>query len=243
MGHSPSSLEYKHHGQYDITTVRRKFKKTWKQIIESTGLRYTPRTFRKIPSTEELRRDVLRVANEIGHAPIKAEYQARGRFDPETVRRRSGERRWEEAVAKIAGVSPEDIKRYQQRGGRYRTTEEWLERLRKLSLKLGHAPTTNESNKAGINAHQLCLRVGGKWVDVLRAAGIDIRSRSKYANLRSTPTETMIEDVLSLSRRLGRLPTILEYEKYGHYSCTAVRIRVGGWRKMKKFIAARLTGI
>jgi hypothetical protein len=76
----------------------------------------------------------------------------------------------------------------------------------------------------------------------LKAAGIDVRSRSKYATLRSTPTETMIEDVVYVSSRIGRLPTMREYEMNGHYSCTAVRGRLGSWRMIKEAVAEKTAG-
>lgn len=143
------------------------------------------------------------------------------------------------ALAALTGINPEEVKHRQQRGGCYRTTRDWLTRLRELSQELGHAPTTRESNEGGINAHQLCLRVGGKWVDVLKAAGIDIRSRNKYAILRSTSTEMMIEDVVYISRRLGHIPTLREYKVHGRYSCRAVKNRLGGWRRVKQAVTTK----
>ena len=143
-------------------------------------------------------------------------------------------------MTSLTGVSREEVKSHQRKGGCYRTTEEWLLRLRELSQKLGHAPTTRESNEGGINAHQLCLRVGGRWTDVLEAAGIDLRSRNKYASLRSTVTEALIEDVIAVSQRLGRPPKAWEYKAHGHYFHTMVSRRLGGWRRVKKIVAERL---
>src|SRR5262249_30471095 len=146
-------------------------------------------------STEELKRDLLRVTHELGHPPTKFEYEAHGNFDAEVVRRRSGERKWEHAAAAIGGLSVEQIKSSQARGGCYRTTEEWLRKLHGLFVQLGHAPTTKEANAAGINSHQLCLRVGGKWAEALAAARVDLRKRPKQATLLATRNEVLIEDV------------------------------------------------
>lgn len=195
LGRSPSSVEYGRHGRYDVTTVRRKFRLPWGEIVEAAGLRYTRRTSRKVPATEELRRDVRRVARELGGPPTRSEYQARGRFDAETVRRRSGMRRWEGAVAWLTGVDPEEVKRRQRRGGLYRTTEEWLSRLRDLSRRLGHAPTTAEANAAGINPHELRRRVRGGWREVIVAAEIRGPAKTEVAATRPARTEEMSEDV------------------------------------------------
>jgi hypothetical protein len=240
LRHSPSSVEYKRFGRYNVRTLQRRFSSSWSKIISSAGLRYTPRTSRRIPSTEELKRDLIRVAGELDHVPTRAQYQEWGKFDAETVRRRSGKKNWEDAVASLAGFDREEVKRQQQKGGCYRTTREWLDKLLKLSIELGHAPTTCEANEAGINAHQLCKRVGGNWVDVLEAARIDVRTRSLQAVLLSTPTVTLMEDVIRIARRLGRPPKVREYAEHGHYPYTTVRARLGGWRKVKEKVVEGL---
>ena len=243
LNHSPSSVEYKQHGRYDVRTVQRRFSLCWSRIIESAGLRYTVRTSSRIPTTKELRDDLMRVARVIGHPPIRSDYEASRSFGAEIVRRRSGKKYWEDAVASLTDLSREEIKRHQCKGGCYRTTSEWLSRLLELSQKLGHAPTTRESNEGGINAHQLCLRVGGNWRDVLKAAEIDLHSRSKHAILLSTTTEALIDDVVAVSWSLGRPPKVREYAARGRYPHTAVRGRLGGWRRVKNVVSERLWAV
>ena len=241
LNHSPSSVEYRRSGSYDVRTVQRKFRLPWSQIINSAGLRYSRRTSGRIASTEELIRDVMRVAREVGHVPTRADYQTHGQFDAETIRRRSGKVRWEDAVSTLAGFDREEIKHQQASGGCYRTTQEWLSKLHALSRELGHAPTTRDANEAGINAHQLCLRVGGKWIDVLQAADIDLQNRNKRAILLTTPTERLVEDLVAIARRLGKVPKAREYEAYGQYSHLALRGRLGGWREVKKLVTHKLS--
>ena len=241
LSHSPSSVEYKRLGRFDVRTVQRKFKVPWNQIINSAGLQYSLRTSGRIASTEELKRDLLRVARDLSHPPTRTEYQSHGRFDPETMRRRSQKKNWEDAIAWLTGFDREDIKYAQARGGRYCTTQEWLSRLHRLALDLGHAPTTRESNAGGINAHELCKRVGGKWIEVLKAANIDTHTRNKRALLLTTTTETLIEDVVAVAKRLGRTPTVSEYVAHGHYSYLALRGRLGGWRQVKKLVSQKLS--
>ena len=240
LQHSPSSPEYMRHGRFDVTTLRRRFKTSWQRIIQTARLRYTPRTFRRIPSTEELRSDLRRVVREVKHPPTRAEYEASGNFSAETIRRRSGQKLWEDAVASLINVSREEVKRYQRKGGCYRITEEWLKRLHQLSERLGHAPTTRESNTAGINAYQLSLRVGGNWVEVLKAAEIDLRTRTPHATLLSTETEVLVEDVVRVSIRLGRAARRFEYRELGRYSDTMIRSRLGGWRQVKNVVRQKL---
>lgn len=235
LGHSPSSVEYKRVGKYDLTTVRRKFGLSWKEIKELAGLRYTERTSARIPLTEELGRDLQRVAKEIGHPPTCSDYLEHGRFSYGVLRRRSGQKKWDDIVASLAGFVPEEIKRHRGRGGmRYRTTEERLAQLRDISRELGHAPTTQEANRFGLNAHDLRGRIGGSWEEVLKAAGIKLSSRTRHSILRSTQTVQLLEDVLRVARRLGHVPTMREYQLHGRYSCSTLRGRLGGWRNVKK---------
>src|SRR2546423_4082012 len=140
LNHSPSSVEYRRLGSYDLRTVQRKFNISWSQIINAAGLRYSPRTSGRIATTEELKRDLLRVARELDHPPARGDYQTYGRFDAETMRRRSGKRKWEDAVAALTGLDREEIRRQQSKGGCYRTTNEWLAKLQLLFQGLGHGP-------------------------------------------------------------------------------------------------------
>src|SRR5438874_10721867 len=241
LNHSPSSVEYKRLGSYDLRTVQRKFNISWSQFINSAGLRYSPRTSGRIACTEELKRDLLRVARELDHPPTRKDYEAYGQFDAETMRRRSGKARWEDAVAALTGLDREQIKQQQASGGCYRTTQEWLSKLHALSRELGHAPTTRDANEAGINAHQLCRRVGGKWMDVLQAGDIDLQNRNKRAILLTTPTERLVEDIVAIARRLGKVPKAREYEAYGQDSHLPLRGRLGGWREVKKLVTHKLS--
>lgn len=240
LNHSPSSVEYMRFGRYDVKTVRRKLNGSWSRIVHSAGLRYTLRTCRRIPSTQELKCDLLRVMREVHRPPKRAEYEARGSFGAETIKRRCGKKTWADAVASLADVHVEEVKFSQQRGGCYRTTDEWFLRVRELSKILGHAPTMTEANEGGINGHQLCRRINGRWVDVLEAAKIDLRTRTKHARVLGTSTEILIQDVVAVSRRLGRPAKVHEYESHGKFHYTAVRGRLGGWRKVKKIVSDQL---
>jgi len=239
LNHSPSTVEYDKLGRYHVRTIQRKYAASWTAIINSAGLCYAPRTSRRIPSTQELRCDLLRVARKLRYPPTRSDYQKYGEYGPETVRRRSRKKHWADAVAALSNLDPEEIKYRQQKGGCYRTTDEWLLKLHKLADRIGHAPTTREANNDGINPHQLRHRVGGNWTDVLIAAGIDIRNRSKHAILLSNTTERLIDDVIALSVRLGHPAKVWEYAKAGHYPYTTLRGRLGGWRKVKQIVSDR----
>ena len=154
-------------------------------------------------------KDVTRVAHQLGRAPTRAEYEPLGRFGAEVVRRRSQQKRWEDAVAVIADLDPEEVKLAQASGGkRYCMTAKRLDVLYAPAEKLGRAPTRSDANAAGINARSLCMRIRGGCADVLRAAWINPAKRSRLAVLQETLTEAMIGDVVRVAGRLGRKPTM-----------------------------------
>ena len=240
LNHSPSSVEYARSGRYDVRTVQRKFKLKWPEIINSAGLRYVARTSAEIAPTSELKRDVLRVLNELAAPPTKKEYDERGKFDSQVIMRRTGKNIWIDALISLTGLNPPELTEYRARRGCYRSTSEWLSKLNALAKELGHAPTTAEANASGINARSLCKRVGGNWSRVLEAAGIDLRQRKRYAILRETATETMVSDLVALSHRFGRPAKFREYASLGHYSAVALRGRIGSWRRLRQIVARRL---
>src|ERR1041385_5241843 len=80
LNHSPSSVEYAHFGRYDVRTAQRKFKVPWSEIVNLAGLRYRARTSNRIVTTEELRRDLLCVARQLGHVPTLGQYQRNRSF-------------------------------------------------------------------------------------------------------------------------------------------------------------------
>ena len=69
----------------------------------------------------------------------------------------------------------------------------------------------------------------------------EMGNRSKRAILLSTPTETLIEDVVAVGKRLGRTPKVSEYAAHGHHSYLALSGRFGGWRQVKKLVTQKLS--
>ena len=69
LGRSPSSPEYCWHGRYNEKTYRVKFGGSWAEIVARAGLLYTPRYCYRVPSLEELKRDLARVTRELGQPP------------------------------------------------------------------------------------------------------------------------------------------------------------------------------
>ena len=175
LGHAPSVCEYAQLGRHDVGTLRRRLGGTWRHVVErGAGLRYQPRLSYPIPSDEELRRDLRRVAALVGHPPSYSDYEELGRFNVETVKRRAGQRGWPEAVASLTGAEVEEVRRHQRLRLRYQTRAQWLGRLRRLAGELGRAPTTREAIARGISAARVRERTGVGWAEALREAGVEV---------------------------------------------------------------------
>lgn len=79
-------------------------------------------------------------------------------------------------------------------------------------------------------------------MDVLTASKVDLRKRGRRAQLLSIPTDALIEDVVRVSRRLGRPAKAREYESQGDYSAVMLATRLGGWKQTKRIVSQRLYG-
>ena len=165
--------EYALRGCHDVGTLRRRLGGTWRCVVErGAGLRYRPRLGHPIPSDEELRKDLRRVAALVGHPPSYSDYKELGRSNVETVKRRAGHRGWPEAVAELTGAEVEEVRRHQRLRLRYPTREQRLGRLQRLAGELGRAPTTREAIARGISAARVRERTGVGWAESLREAGV-----------------------------------------------------------------------
>jgi hypothetical protein len=173
LGHSPSTREYALLGRFDVGTLRRRLGGNWERVVSrGAGLRYQRRVSHHVPTDAELRVDILRVASRLGHPPSYSDYEEHGRFNVETVKRRSGKPTWYEAAAALTGWDVEEVRSHQRLRLRYQPTRRWLERLRRLADELARAPTAREAIAHGISPTTLRERVRGGWADVLREAGI-----------------------------------------------------------------------
>jgi hypothetical protein len=102
--------------------------------------------------------------------------------------------------------------------------EEILEAIKKMAEELGRAPSLPElRDKTGISPRQV-RRKFLNYTSALKACGLE-RGGAGY----TTPMDALFKDWAELTRKLGRVPKINEYDMYAKYSSKPLVTRFGTW--------------
>jgi Homing endonuclease associated repeat len=104
--------------------------------------------------------------------------------------------------------------------------EELISAIRACAGKLGRAPTLREllaGTKKKITRYDIGHRFGG-YTKALRACGLNTTGSGRIAELRD-----MFLDWAAVTRSLGRVPTIADYDRLGRYSVRPLLNRFGNW--------------
>jgi hypothetical protein len=92
-----------------------------------------------------------------------------------------------------------------------KSSEEILEAIRRFAKKLKRTPTLRELNALGIGRGV----IEGRWKklsNALKEAGVPATGIGFHY-----PNATLLLDWAGVARKLGRIPTVMEYEKHGRF--------------------------
>src|SRR5689334_22986044 len=99
--------------------------------------------------------------------------------------------------------------------------------VKKCAVEVGHAPTLDEVRKAiGLNKYRIRAKFGS-YVRLLKEAGLEICGYGRTVEM-----ETLFTDWAGIARKIGKVPTIAEYELESRYSIRPLWRRFGGWKKV-----------
>jgi hypothetical protein len=108
------------------------------------------------------------------------------------------------------------------------TKEEIIAAIADCAVKLGRAPSIRELKAtAKINMRKLRWHFDS-YTNALRAAGIKAKDPGM------TPLELLFADWTRVTRALGKIPTLEEYEKHGEYSGTPFQRRFRKWTNVPR---------
>ncbi|HEY7402591.1 MAG TPA: hypothetical protein VIB39_03650 [Candidatus Angelobacter sp.] len=93
--------------------------------------------------------------------------------------------------------------------------DEILAAIRKCAEQLGRPPKVAELQTAVHLDMSTVRRYFGSYTGAIRHAGVKLKNRLRV------PTETLLKDWAQVACKLGRIPTILEYESQGNYSMSS----------------------
>lgn len=100
IGESPSSTQYREHGEYSAVTIQERFG-SWNKAKNEAELSANS-VGRSSITDKELFQDLKSVAEQLGHSPTQSEYREHGEYSSATIQNRFGS--WNKAKEE-AGLS------------------------------------------------------------------------------------------------------------------------------------------
>lgn len=179
-----------------------------------------PRGFMR--SDEEILNAVRQHFEKLGHTPSTREYKDSNPPIPlSTLISRFGSY---SNIVKLVG------------GNEYvanHSDEEIIEHYRKLAQKLGHAPTPREYRENQLVCIQTIYRRFGSFHALRRLAGVKAQEKKMVSK------EEVLADIEHVIKRLNRIPTVEEYQKFGRYGYRHVTQFFKGLRLAVAFLVAK----
>jgi HNH endonuclease len=110
--------------------------------------------------------------------------------------------------------------------------KEIMAAIRKCAKDLGHCPSLGELTARARVSRRDIGRLFGSYGMAVRACGMEPAKGSP------TKVEDLFADWAGVTRKLGKLPTIFEYERESVYSSKPLISRFKGWRQVPTMMLA-----
>jgi hypothetical protein len=155
VGGAPTFAQYQQHGEYSSGSVYNIFG-SYIEAVREAG--HTP-VIEQTVTREELREDILRVADIVGGTPTQKEYTEHGEYNSSTVAYHHGT--WNDFIIDIGLVPTRNIPR-----------EQLIEDIKRVGEVIDQGGATMQQyQQHGNFSTQTVFNEFGSWGDGLRAAG------------------------------------------------------------------------
>jgi len=104
------------------------------------------------------------------------------------------------------------------------TREEIIALVKKVAEELGHRPNQYEFWQMAGAKKEHMRRLFGSYRELVQEAGFEATGPGYYIT-----TDQLMTDWAVVARKLGKAPTVLQYDKAGKYSHRAFRVRWSSW--------------
>ena len=104
------------------------------------------------------------------------------------------------------------------------TREEIIALVKKVAEELGHRPNVFEFWQMARAKKEHIRRLFGSYRELVEEAGFEATGPGYYIT-----TDQLMEDWAAVARKLGKAPTVMQYNKTGKYSHRAFRVRWSSW--------------
>jgi hypothetical protein len=106
------------------------------------------------------------------------------------------------------------------------TKEQILSGIKKCAEKLGRAPSYTELQRTMRVTRRVVVKHFGSYTEAVRECGLE-RSGSGHP----VAMDALFQDWAGVARKLGKLPTVAQYERHGKFSVQPLFTRFGNWRQ------------
>ena len=118
-----------------------------------------------------------------------------------------------------------DLAKPEQRDFNDLSKEEIIALVRKVAAELGHRPNQYEFWQMGGAKKEHMRRLFGSYRELVQEAGFEALGPGYHLTV-----DQLLEDWAAVTRRLGKVPTVMQYNKAGKYSHRAFRVRWKSWQ-------------
>jgi hypothetical protein len=105
--------------------------------------------------------------------------------------------------------------------------EEIKAAIRECAKKVGRAPSLAELNRSHSITQREVIRKFGTYTRALAECGMERRGCGQKVEL-----DALFRDWAGIVRKLGKLPSVAEYQLYSQYSVQPLFTRFGNWRQV-----------
>jgi ribonuclease I len=210
LGHSPTVTEFDLYAPLSYRTAADSFG-SWNQALAAAGLkvRYVS-SYTKAECLGELQR----VAKDLGRTPRGREFDERAKMSYATLAAMFGT--WNKGL-KAAGLEVLYNKEW--------TKAECIRELRRVAKDLSETPQQRIFAKHSRISISALRNLFGSYNAALKAAGLSVNWRVDYTKSECLP------ELKRVARRLGRTPTITEFNREAKMSSNTIAALFGSWNK------------
>ena len=233
---APTVAAFDEHSDIAGSTIHRRFG-SWNEGVVAAG--FDPNPPEATISADDLRDELHRLREALGHVPLSREMDEVGAYSRATYQKRFGS--WTNALVTLfddiesadgldprqAGdknaTSPRDLpERFQQH-----TDEALIEEVRRLA-EYHDPPRVRDVREHSDRAVKTYYRRFGSWTAALEAAGFEAAAAGGGRSNRIS-TDELVVDLHRLRDELGDRPTSTDVADSGAYGLATYQRRFGSW--------------
>jgi ubiquinone/menaquinone biosynthesis C-methylase UbiE len=222
LGYTPTRGDFIKHASVSVQPIIRLFV-SWNTALKAAGMK--PNNVKDIPK-EQVISELKRVAKKLGRTPTHEDFNKHASVCAATAERLFDT--WNKALVAA------NLKVNLVRGI---TKEQVLAELKRVAKKLGRTPTQEDfitfASMSVPTVRGLCVTYNA----AVEAAGLTVNHKM-YIN-----KEQVIAELKRVAKKLGRTPTIDDFDKHASMNSMTAAKLFGSWNKALAYVGLRVNNV